>query len=388
MGRLTKEQLQALMKSENCDRIWSWSKVNCFATSHYEYFLKYILHEKEDRQNCIYTTTGSLCHDILEKYYTGQVCYDNMINLFKSGWVMAHDVAQLKFDRNDEEKNEKIGNKYHKNLIHFFQNHTTIDNSPMVEQFVKIKINGNLFQGYIDCVFKDEDGNIHIVDFKSSSIYKGAKAEKECGQLVLYAIGVSQQGVPIDKIKICWNFLKYCSIQYEQKNGAIKTRDTERCKLGESLQSNARMWLRSFEYTEEETDSYLMDLLDSNDIRVLPKEVQDKYVISDCYVYVPLTEELVNGWTDKVTSYIADIVKKENVYELTGNEKCFWDSDESVKEQSYYFATLCGYSANLHKPYKEYLDKLQSARPNVFGGVSNSYKKKEDLSWLEDLNLA
>lgn len=376
------------MEQENCTRLWSWSKVNCFATSPYEYFLKYILHEKEDRQDCIYTTTGSLCHDILEKYYTGQVCYDNMINLFKSGWVMAHDVAQLKFDRNDEEKNEKIGNKYHKNLIHFFQNHTTIDSSPMVEQFVKIKINGNLFQGYIDCVFKDEDGNIHIVDFKSSSIYKGAKAEKECGQLVLYAIGVSQQGVPINKIKICWNFLKYCSIQYEQKNGAIKTRDTERCKLGESLQSNARMWLRSFEYTEEETDSYLMDLLDSNDIRVLPKEVQDKYVISDCYVYVPLTEELVNGWIDKVTSYIADIVKKENVYELTGNEKCFWDSDESVKEQSYYFATLCGYSANLHKPYKKYLDKLQSARPNVFGGVSNSYKKKEDLSWLEDMNLA
>lgn len=385
MGRLTKEELAKLMEAEGCDRIWSWSKVNCFATSPYEYFLKYILHEKEDRQDCIYTTTGSLCHEILEKYYTGLIDYDKMIKLFDNGWAMAYGIAQLKFDRNDEEKNEKIAEKYYNNLIHFFENHKVMQYKPMIEKFVKIKINGSLFQGYIDCAFKDDDDNVHIVDFKSSSIYKGAKAEKECGQLVLYAIGVSQHGIPMDKIRICWNFLKYCTIQYEQKNGAIKTRDVERHKVGESLQNNARMWLKTFGYTDEETDSYLMELLDNNDIGVLPEEVQEKYSMDDCYVYVPLTEELVNGWIDKITSYISTITKKESLYEKTKNERLFWDDDDSVNMQSYYFATLCGYSANLHKPYKQYLDRLKSSRPNLFGGVSNSYKKKEDLSWLDNL---
>ena len=77
---------------------------------------------------------------------------------------------------------------------------------------------------------------------------KGAKAENESGQLVLYAIGLNQQGIPMDKIKIRWNFLKYVTIQYEQKNGTVKTREVERCKIGESLQSNAKTWLKAFGY--------------------------------------------------------------------------------------------------------------------------------------------
>ena len=60
MARLTSEELQTLMKNEGVSRIWSWSKWNCFHTSPYEYFLKYILHKKEDRTDCIYTTTGGI----------------------------------------------------------------------------------------------------------------------------------------------------------------------------------------------------------------------------------------------------------------------------------------------------------------------------------------
>ena len=44
MSRLSKEQLTVLMKKENVTRLWSWSKVNTFLTSKYEYFLKYIKH--------------------------------------------------------------------------------------------------------------------------------------------------------------------------------------------------------------------------------------------------------------------------------------------------------------------------------------------------------
>ena len=65
MARLTSEELQTLMKNEGVSRIWSWSKWNCFHTSPYEYFLKYILHKKEDRTDCIYTTTGGIAHDIM-----------------------------------------------------------------------------------------------------------------------------------------------------------------------------------------------------------------------------------------------------------------------------------------------------------------------------------
>lgn len=393
MARLTSEQLQALMKKENADRIWSWSKINCFHTSPYEYYLKYIKKAKEDRANSIYVTTGGLAHNILEKFYTNEITYDDMLEQFEDGWTVAVDIADLKFDRTDEEKNVKIKDKYYENLVHFFNNHTVLKNKPIIEQFVKVKIDGNLFQGYIDCAFKDDDGNIHIVDFKTSSIYKGAKADNESGQLVLYAIGLNQQGVPFDKIRICWNFLKYVTIQYEQKNGTVKTREVERCKIGESLQSNVKTWLKHFGY---DVDEYLMKLLDTNDITCLPEEVKKKYTLSDCYVYVDLTDKLIDKWTNHVSTVIKDITLREKDYEETHSDACFWDTDESIKEQSYYFANLCSYSRNLHKPYDEYCKRIETSQngTDMFGGLLNNTsttskvidnKNEVDLSWLDNI---
>ena len=402
MARLTSEELQTLMKNEGVSRIWSWSKWNCFHTSPYEYFLKYILHKKEDRTDCIYTTTGGIAHDIMERRYTGKLPYEQMIDDFEDGWVTAFNIAEMKFDRNSPEKNDKISQKYYENLKHFFMNHTPLKYKPVIEQFVKAKIGDNLFQGYIDVCFKDDEGNFNILDWKTSSIYKGKKAENECGQLVVYAIGLNQQGVPMDKIHICWNFLKYVSIQYEQANGAVKTREVERCKIGESLQTNAKMWLKKLGYTDQVND-YLKQLLDTNDIECLPKEVQEKYIISDCYVYVPLTDELINRWKETIISTINDIELREKDYEETHSDKAFWDTDESVETQSYYFSTLCGYSPNLHLPYKAYLERTEKAKDgDVFSGVGSStvesspvaqtnkvihHKDTEnvDLSWLDNI---
>ena len=402
MARLTSEELQTLMKNEGVSRIWSWSKWNCFHTSPYEYFLKYILHKKEDRTDCIYTTTGGIAHDIMERRYTGKLPYEQMIDDFEDGWVTAFNIAEMKFDRNSPEKNDKISQKYYENLKHFFMNHTPLKYKPVIEQFVKAKIGDNLFQGYIDVCFKDDEGNFNILDWKTSSIYKGKKAENECGQLVVYAIGLNQQGVPMDKIHICWNFLKYVSIQYEQANGAVKTREVERCKIGESLQTNAKMWLKKLGYADQ-VDDYLKLLLDTNSIECLPKEVQEKYVISDCYVYVPLTDELINRWKETIISTINDIELREKDYEETQSDKAFWDTDESVETQSYYFSTLCGYSPNLHLPYKAYLERTEKAKDgDVFSGVGSStvesspvaqtdkvihQKEPEnvDLSWLDNI---
>lgn len=402
MARLTSEELQTLMKNEGVSRIWSWSKWNCFHTSPYEYFLKYILHKKEDRTDCIYTTTGGIAHDIMERRYTGKLPYEQMIDDFEDGWVTAFNIAEMKFDRNSPEKNDKISQKYYENLKHFFMNHTPLKYKPVIEQFVKAKIGDNLFQGYIDVCFKDDEGNFNILDWKTSSIYKGKKAENECGQLVVYAIGLNQQGVPMDKIHICWNFLKYVSIQYEQANGAVKTREVERCKIGESLQTNAKMWLKKLGYTDQ-VDDYLKLLLDTNDIECLPKEVQEKYIISDCYVYVPLTDELINRWKETIISTINDIELREKDYEETHSDKAFWDTDESVEAQSYYFSTLCGYSPNLHLPYKAYLERTEKAKDgDVFSGVGSSTvesspvaqtdkvihqkdTKNVDLSWLDNI---
>lgn len=402
MARLTSEQLQEVMKRYNVNELWSWSKVDTAINSMYEYFLKYVLHIKEDRTDCAYATMGGICHSTIEDFYSGKIKYEDMIEQFDDGWITAIDIADLKFDRNDAEKNGSISSKYKLNLEHFFKNHKKVPYNIVLEKFMTAKIGDHVFQGYIDAVYKDADDNYHIVDWKASTKYSGKTAEEKCGQLVVYAIGLNQAGVPMDKINICWNFLKYVSIKYQQKNGVIKTREVERSKIGESLQSNAKVWLKEFGYADQ-MDSYLKLLLDANSIEVLPEEVQKKYEISDCYTYVPLTQKLIDSWTNTIITTIADIKLRETDYKETGSEMCFWDTDESVEKNSFYFATLCGYSGNLHKPYGRYLERLEAQKngSDLFGGIgsdlndgivtinkviSNNTKEDLDLSWLDAIN--
>lgn len=401
MARLSKEQLNELMKKENVSRIWSYSRINCFLTSKYEYFLSYVKHEKADREDCIYGSLGGAAHQCLEDYYTGKILYEDMAEQFEDSWITCRDVAQLKFDRNDEEKDLKIANKYHDDLNHFFAHHIWLDGRPAMEKFVKIRVGDNLLQGYIDCIYKDDNGVYNIIDWKTSSEYKNKVLEEHSAQLTLYAMGLMQMGVPMDKIRIGFNFLKYCAVEVTQKNGKKKLRSIERYKLGESLATNSRMWLKDAGYSEEEIDDYLKLLIDVNDTSVLPKEVQDKFNISDHYVYIDLNQKLIDKWVNIVTTTIQDIETREKDYEETKSDQCWWDSEEDVKKESYYYATLCEYSPSKLKPYAEYLDKLEKQKADIdlFAGVGessendivtnqdicNNKSDDIDLSWLDNI---
>ncbi len=147
---------------------------------------------------------------------------------------------------------------------------------------------------------------------------------------------------------------------------------------------------------------YLDLLVQTNDINALPQDVRDNFIFHDCIVYVDLTQELINKWTTDIVNTIDEIEDKERRYLETQDEKIFYDSPEQVKAQSYYFSTLCAYSPNQHKPYKLYLDELESKKNGgrLFDGVGNNVNsvgslteniytendtnnEKEDLSWLD-----
>ena len=390
MARLTHEELESIKAKYNVERLWSWSRMNTFLNSKYEYLLKYILKTPEDRCDSCYTTLGTICHDTLEKFYEGKIKYEDMIEDYNDGFTTAITIADLKFNRSDEEKNKSIGDKYNENLIHFFQNHTKYKHKILVEKPIVVNINGYVFVGYIDALYKDDEGYYHILDFKSSSIYTGKKLAQNSGQLILYSIGLYQMGVPLNMIKPQFNFLKYCTVKQELKNGTIKYRNLQRSEIGEKLQSNAKTWLKHFGY---EPDEYLKKLLDTNSIDCLPEEVRKKYEITDCHVDVELTEETVKYWTDFITTTLKDIELRESDYAETKSDKCFWDDEEGIKEQEYYYANLCAYSINKLLPYKSYLEKLEASKNgDIFGNVItssssaiNNKSDEMDLSWLNNI---
>ena len=375
MPRKTKEELEELKKKYNCSMLWSWSRYNCFKNSIYEYFLKYIAKIKEDRDDGIYGVSGNACHGILEKFYLKEIKYEDMLQEYENS-LFTFNAGELKYDRTNEEKNNNIANKYESCLRHFFQNHITINKKVEIEKFIIIKINSFIFQGYIDFIHKEDDCFI-ITDWKTSSIYTGKKIDKEKGQLVLYAEGLKQLGVSLDKIKIRWNFLKYVIVEVQQANGKVIERNIVRNEIGSSLKSNVKMWLKKEKcYSEEEIESYLDLLTMTNDINSLPKDIQAKYKISDCYIYIPITVEEIEKLKSEIISAIVDISKKDCEYLKTKNEKVWWE--EITDAQSYFFANLSGYSANLHKPYAEYLEKRKAH-------INSADSKEEDLSWMNNL---
>lgn len=391
--RLSNEEINKMCGALGTDRLNSWSRVNCVHNSLYEYYLKYVLHKKEDRDDSIYKVTGGISHNIIEKFYGKEIKYNEMIDEFEDGWMTAFDIAELKFNRSDNVKNKNIADKYYYDLKHFFNNHEPITQKMTIEEFICVKVGNEYYQGYIDAHLEDEN-NIHtILDWKTSSIYKGEKAKNECGQLVLYAIALNQKGIPFDHIRIAWNFLKYQCVTVQSKKGVKKVREIERCEIGEKLQANAKMWLKEFGY-EDMIMEYLDALAQTNSIEVLPKEIQEKYEFHDCYVYVDLTDELINHWKEYIVETMNLIRNKEAEYKVlmeSGQyekaDKIWWEDEESIKKQSYYLSNLCGYSANLHKPYKLYLEKLESDKNgDIFSSKKdNDEYAEDDLSWLNNL---
>lgn len=393
--RLSYEELEKVKQQYGVDILWSFSRFNCYRTSKFEYLLKYVQKVKENNDKMsAYAPLGTVCHDNIEAYYDGKLSAESLPDEFDEAFTVNIDIAGLCFDRCDSTKNENIKTKYYKNLMHYFENFKPMDVKPTLEQFLTIKVTDDIvFQGYADCL-SIEDGYCIVTDFKTSSIYKGKKAEKESAQLVLYSEALRQKGFPKDKIKARWAFLKYVDIDCEQVNGKTKTRTVERAEIGNSLQASAKTWLKKYGY-EDDMLMYLDALAQSNDIKVLPEEVQKKFVIRDCYVYIDNIWDLYDELKEEIITTIAEINKKTEKYnelkdsDIDAAEHLFWDDDETLKNQSYYFNNLSGYRISTIKPFADYLNRINEDKNLDLLGLNNENKnetqEQDDLSWLKDL---
>lgn len=379
MARKTKAELNKLCEKFNVDKLWSFSRYDTYKTDKWEYFLKYILKEKEDRTNSIYCVAGNVAHSILEDLYSGKIKFEDMPGRYEDE-LFTMSCADLKYNRSDAEKNENIQNKYENCMKHFFKHHQMITLPHKVEEFILIKISDNIyFQGYADFIYiENRDGKkiVHILDYKTSTKYSGAAIETHGKQLMLYAEGIRQMlNIPLEDIVCEWNFLKYTTVTIEQKNGKLKDRYIERNAIGESLINTAKMWLKSFEYDDEYIDECISKMIVDNSIECLPNEVKSKFKFGDCYIQVPLSEDRIESLKEDIIKTINEINEKENIYNKTKDENVFWQEVTSADE--YRLFNLSGYSRKLHRPLDEYLKNKE-----LFVGGSN----EEDDELIELLN--
>lgn len=386
--RLSIEELEQVKKKYGVNRLYSWSRINTYMTSPYEYFLQYIKHEKPLRDDSAYAPLGGVAHDLLEKYYSNEIHKQDMADSFDESWMENITFGDLKFNRSDDEKNESIKSKYYDNLLNYFNNFTPITYKTFLEKFVAIKIKDYVLQGYIDIMYKDNEDIVHIGDFKTSSMYRGEDLKHKSKQLMIYALGLHQMGIPFEKIKIEFNFLKYVNVEVSQKTkdketGLYKTkvRKLERFDYVEKLSSSIIAWLKTIGIEGKEAQEILNNCIKENSLDSLPNEIKDKFKVTDCWTEAPFTENDINEIIDEIADTISEIEKLEKEYENTKDETLFWDSIDNIKKQEYYLSELCGYSISQHKPFGQYIDEKNMFNDN--DKVSND--DDDDLSWLNEL---
>lgn len=188
---------------------WSFSRVNSFGTGCKKEW-KEVYIDCENKVNSFYGQFGSFCHEILEKFFKGEM----------TEW----DLAPY-YEENYNEKitllpPASIGDTCYEKGLTYFSNFSFPDNKYEilgVEKRVEFTILKYNFVGYIDLLLRDkETGEIIIVDHKSSTIklLKNGNVSKGDAehflafqrQLYLYSIPVIEEYGKVDRLK--WNMFK------------------------------------------------------------------------------------------------------------------------------------------------------------------------------------
>jgi hypothetical protein len=377
-ARKTQFELDQIMAEHNVSRIWSWSRYTTSKADLYGYYLKYIMGVKPDQIPSIYGSLGGHVHDLVEQMYKGSITKDEVVDLYNDKAVDLEITGQ-QFSRADDELNDKIGGKYHYCNIHFFKNCSLRrGENEQLEQFITIKVGRQLFIGYVDYMYEKDDC-LWIEDFKTSSMYSKKKQEENAGQLRLYALGMHQAGWDISKIKAGWVFIKYVDIDIKNKNGNIRTTTCLRSDIGSKLANSIKSWMsdkkeckaNAVDYADADIEFAMQLTIDTNDITHLPKHIQDKFTIKDCFVETEITKEVLDELQKEISEHLAHVVSLEYRYDRDKNDDVF--CIPVTQENEFFFANLSDYSIKYHKPYREYVEN------------KNMFREEEDEDDIESL---
>lgn len=209
-------------------KLWSFSRCSGYRDCPYSYYLSKTRY-KDAIQN-VYSLTGTLSHDLLEKNYTEKkLTNEYMLKEFNNGMLrILSDGYRF--------MNTKTEKSYLDNMRHYFQTFVEDDNIKECEKFVALplwkydkELKDEYFQGWCDAILYNDDGTVSIGDFKSSTIYIGKDLIKKSKQLILYAIAYEYTyGVKVKNI--FFDFLKYTNVEVNV-NGKWKEKTIERKEL-------------------------------------------------------------------------------------------------------------------------------------------------------------
>lgn len=174
------------------DMTFSYSRISTYDSCPYKWRLDYI--DQYNKEEKFYASYGTLMHDILAKYYGGNISKDRMPIEF---------LTRFYGDVKGELPSGKIVESYIQKSLLYLRNFEGTDLHVIdVEKKVDFEIGGIKFTGFIDLI-GEKDGNIIIVDHKSRDLkqrsgrvkptLKDIELDEYLRQLYLYSKAVKDE---------------------------------------------------------------------------------------------------------------------------------------------------------------------------------------------------
>lgn len=188
------------------DMTWSYSRIECFNSCRYRWFLKYIKNQSEHPQ--FYSSYGSFMHKLLERFYKNELSKEEMKTEF---------LLNFKKEVKGERPKPSIVEKYISAALDYLDSFEPFPfNMVSVEERMDFDIDGIPFVGFIDYL-GEKDGEYYIVDNKSRNLKPRSKRKKPTKkdeeldemlrQLYIYAVAVKQKYGKYPK-SLCINCFK------------------------------------------------------------------------------------------------------------------------------------------------------------------------------------
>ena len=172
---------------------WSYSRINTYLQCPYQFYLKYI--EGLDGAPMFFSEYGSFVHEILARYYSGEIKAQDALNNY---------LIQFPTRTIGAYPSQSIKTGYFQDGISCMKTLSPVDGSVIeTEQRVEFSISGKPFVGFVDLVYEDSESHLCIMDHKSRALKPRSKRKKPTQgdielefylrQLYLYSIPVKEK---------------------------------------------------------------------------------------------------------------------------------------------------------------------------------------------------
>lgn len=295
----------------------------------YSAYISYV--DKDRGEDNVYSILGGEIHDILEKIMNCEATTDDIPGVLINGLEKVEELG-LKFPK-DFKGGDAIEKKWVGDMTHFAENFKKPKGDFSTEEFLIYKVDDDTYiQGYADLIRSNDDGTQSILDWKTSSLYRGDALEHAARQLIIYAMAKEQEGIEIDKI--AWVFLKYVEITFmgkKRSNSKNETKITKVCnrsKLYDEMKGYVENDLEKAGYNDVEIELYLDDVKENGTLDTLPDAVKSKYTIKP---YV-LEYELNDKTRAETRAYIDKMVEE---FRSRGGDSKMWEPRKLTKTNRY-----------------------------------------------------